>query len=335
MSSRANLLPPPVAAAVGGDTATPPTTTTPRTFTLPTIDDPTVMAMRPKGHVGQVLLGEGGETNIFDAFKKALGIQELYQAIKGLTAPSPATRVVIGVTPGVYTTPDWTHALNSSNPKVERGWVPPFVDVIALDPTRDSATVEWGFSPDGGAHYWEGVNIHVPNTGQWEPKYPIHLANQGTNIWTRVSLTTANTASGGGGTSIGTDGEDGGCVVLHDVQLGGGTNQHGWGHLKVPSTCVYSKVTQVPGHGLGFGDNNGLETEGWYVDCTTSEVSLTGNAAHMHVNNCPGAKVTQLPLQGDGYVWDGTTRYTLDNRRDWPIPTGGLSARDKQKWGLS
>lgn len=333
MSSRANLLPPPIAQVGGG--STPPATTTPRTFTLPTIDDPTVMAMRPKDHVGQVLLGEGGEATIFDAFKKALAIQEMHQAVKGLTAPTPATRVVIGVAPGVYTVPDWTRALDPSSPQVERGWVPPFVDVIALNPTRDATTIEWGFSPSGGAHYWEGVNIHVPKTGQWEPKYPIHLANQGTNIWTRVSLTTDNVASGGGGTSIGTDGDDGGCVVLHDVYMGGGTNQHGWPFLTQPSTCVYSKVTQKLGYSLGFGDNNGVETEGWYVDCTTSEVSLGGNAAHMHVNNCPGAKVSQPPAQGDGYTWDGTISSTLDDRRDWPIPTGGLSARDKQKWGIA
>ena len=333
MSSRANLLPPPTTRAGGG--STPPTTTTPRTFTLPTIDDPTIMAMRPKDHVGQVLLGEGGETTIFDAFKKALAIQEMHQAIKGLTAPTPATRVDIGVAPGVYTTPDWTRALDPSSPQVERGWVPPFVDVIALDPTRDATTIEWGFGPSGGAHYWEGVNIHVPNTGQWEPKYPIHLANQGTNIWARVALSTANTGAGGGRTSIGTDGYDGGFVVLHDVRMSGGTNQHGGPSLTEASTCVYSRVTTPLANGLGFADNNGVETHGWFIDCTTGSVELAGSAAHMHVNNCPGATVSQPVIRGDGYTWDGTTSSTLDDRRDWPIPTGGLGARDKQRWGIA
>lgn len=333
MSTRANLLLP-TAVAAGEGAAAPPATTTPRTFTLPTIDDPTVMTMRPTSHVGQVLLGEGGEATIFDAFKKALAIQELHQAVKGLTTPTPATRVVIGVAPGVYTTPDWTRALDPSTPGVERGWVPPFVDVIALEPTRDATTLEWGFGPSGGAHYWEGVNIRVPKTGQWEPKYPIHLSNQGTNIFTRVSLTTDNVTSGGGGTSIGTDGDNGGCVVLHDVRMSGGTNQHGWPSITEASTCVYSRVTTPLNHGLGFADNNGVETQGWFIDCTTGSLELAGSAAHMHVNNCPAATVSQPVIRGDGYTWDGTISSTLDDRRDWPIPTGGLSARDRAHYGL-
>lgn len=335
MSSRANLLPPPAGAAGGGESPPPPVTTQPRTFTLPTVDDDTVMAMRPTNHVGQVLLGEGGESNIFDAIKKALVIQELYQAVKGLDKPTPATRVVIGVTPGVYTIDDWDRTFDPTTPGVERGRLPAFIDVIALDPTLDATTIQWGFTPEGGAHYWEGVNLHVPPTGQLEPKYPIHLSNTGTNIFTRVALTSSNAKAGGGYASIGTDGDNGGCVVLHDVRLGGGTNQHGWPYITEPSTCVYSRVTCPLEWNLGFGDNNGVETEGWFVDCVAGHIDLVGNAAHMHVNNCPGAKVSQLVARGDGYTWDGTISYTLDDRRDWPVPTGGLSARDKQKWGVS
>lgn len=333
MSSRANLLPLPAAPA-GGAGSPPPATTQPRTFTLPAVDDATVMAMRPTNHVGQVLLGEGGEANIFDAIKKALAIQEIYQAVKGLDKPTPATRVVIGVTPGVHTIPDWTRALNPSTPEVERGRLPGFIDVIALEPTRDATTIQWGFSPSGGSHYWEGVNLTVPNTGVWEPKYPIHLSNAGTNIFTRVHFTSENNGAGGGSAMFGTDGDDGGCVVIHDAIFDGGTNQHGWDTITIPSTCVYSKV--IAKSGLNFGDGPRTETQVWLVDSTAGDgFDIGGAYTHTHMSGCTGP-LTRPYKDAQGQMQTGPApTATLDDRRDWPVPVGGLSALDRQKWGMT
>lgn len=312
-----------------------PTTTTPRTFTLPTVADPHVMAMRPTW-AGQVLMAPdgdntaaGGYASTVAAVERAKTIQRVQMAIRGIDAPNDTTRICIGVLPGTYTVPlDYDGATPGRIAPID-GY--PFIDFVELSGQRGAATIAWGFGPSGGSHYWEGINIAVPETNYYEPKYPVHLSNQGVNVWTRMDMSTANTSAGGGNSLIGTDGDNGGVCVLHDVHMlgGGGTNQHGWATNTVPATYIYSKVTTEAGGGLGYGSmQDNIDDSVWVVDCATDRIYVVGNRTALHISRT--TKSDGSPLTSADVVHvanDGTTPSAAgtDNSDAIPWPTGATT----------
>lgn len=324
MSTRANLLPPPATTA-GGD-ATPTTPPRPR-LSPPAINDPIVNQMRPDPAyaVAQAIIAADG-TGDFETFSEAFAAAETLRstalAVAGLTTSTPRHRVDYYVKPGIY----------REQPTKE---APPNAAFYALDPTPGSTILDWGIStglPGNATLYWEGIDINNP-TPTYDPKYPIHHANIGTSIFTRCGLWNNGTSAGGGKTGIGMDGYNDGTLVLHDVTIrDGGTNLHGWPEGKPrPETVVLSKVRVIEAsydHTIGYDALNDVVADDiWLVDSHAPHLDVRGAATRVHVSGCTGTVRHRAQ--------DGTNLDVTDTRSDWPIPTGGLSARDKQRWGMT
>lgn len=292
----------------------------PSTDPRPAVDDPTVAQMRPTGRRVALLTvaqdGTGDYTTIGGATAAAKQTQRATAQAEGLNpeALTPNYRADILIKPGHY---------------VENVWVNPQQAFYATDPKRGATILEstnpgpWqgGTIGPGGCTYWEGVDLIAHDSDDDDPKYPIHLSNHGTNIFARCSLDNRNLGGLGYPTTIGTDGAPYGTVVLYDVDLvSGGTNQHGWAHQPEPQTIIYAKVRSPQGR-LDYRDMGGGDpTEVWVVDCDGQGVLTIGSNTRLHV-----ARSTYGALDYGG---------TLDDRDDWPIPVGGLSARDRAHYGM-
>ena len=270
----------------------------------PEVDDPLVMAMRPDvtpvARAVVQLDGSGHFTSLADAVDWLDG----RQAILAVGAPiSPAHRVEILLGPG-------DHASMPQPPK--------WCSVIALDPTPNSTRLMQGIETNHGL-YMEGVDI--TNLGPTPSKYAVHLYNKNTNIFTRC--TWESSSEGGGNTTIGMDGDNGGTVVMHDVvMVGGGTNLHGWASLSVPQDIVFSQV--IAPTMVGYGDDSGVGDDVWMVGCDVPSVQVAGPNSRLHFDQA----------LNPGVVVSGSSTAQLDARSDWPVPTGGLSARDRTEFGL-
>lgn len=321
MSSRANLL---SVSAFGASGGTPPPPPRPL-ITPPVVDDPIVNQMRPdpKYGVAQALIahdGTGDFTTFSEAFESADDLRAIAMAAGGVSTSNARYRVDFFVKPGVY----------DDHPTIA---APINAAFYALDPTPGSTTLNWGIStgqPGNNSLYWEGININNPAT-TYDPKYPIHHANLGTTIFTRCTLWNNGKGTGGGATGIGMDGNDHGTLVLHDVTIrDGGTNLHGWPSPQKshPETVVLSKVRADGAIGYGA-SNDTVADEVWFSGCQAPELIAGGAASRMHVSGCTADRVRHV--RNDDQNSDfGIT----DTRSDWPVPVGGLSAYDRQKWGL-
>ena len=185
----------------------------------------------------------------------------------------------------------------------------------ATDTTRGSTVVNYGLS--AGPLYWEGIDVTNVDVGAFDPKYPFHLNVANTTIITRCTLSNPSESAGGRPTSVGTDGQEGGTVVVHDATfLLGGTNQH-----DVP-TLVYSQVLS-PVQAVGGGPAlSSRQSEVWVVGGSVAGVTVGGTGV-LHLD--PSTVLTG-PVNNAG----GTS----DSRTDWPVPVGGLSATDRAYYGM-
>ena len=303
----------------------------------PVVDDPLVMAMRPSGRrVGLVrtaLDGGGDFTSLADAIAYGQSLQAAALAESGLATLTPNFRVDHLVDPGVHT-PDGS------------GWdgsIPAFMGFYATDPTPGSTRVEWGL--EGGGFYWEGIDVTAidptADPTAFDPKYPFHLhAGRSTTIITRCTLTNARLHGGGGDTPIGMDGLNGATLVMHDVALATGayTNLHGELGTPAPSwepmDVVFSRCRFATGslyHSTLYDPD---QTEMWVVGCTADTAGLKGDRSVLHLDPATVLARTTGSYAGhtklDGSAATGLT----DSRTDWPVPTGGLSARDRAYYGM-
>lgn len=285
--------------------------------------DATTMAMRPDveplATYVVALDGTGDYDNLNTAAKAAKDRQDVACAIKGIPAPTPRERVEIRVKPG-------HHVADMRD-------LGTWVSVIATDPTpgstslTNSAAGPWagGTIAPGDGVYWEGIDLHdVP--GGYDPKYPAHPSlGGGTLILTHCSFDNRNPGSGGGAWTVGTDVGAGCTVVLHDVDLvSGRTNQHGWQANTAPITLVYSQVRSPKGEVDLWDQGSGQPDEIWVVGCDVQGVRVQAPNGIQHLD--PATRIGSL-----GVVSNAATR---DTRTDWPIPTGGLSARDRARYGM-
>lgn len=288
---------------------TPAASTDPR----PVIADPVVMQMRPNSRcIATLHVGPGREyPTLLSTTAAVAEIQEQRRRAEGTPYLTPDYRVDILVDPGVYED-DWIETQR-------------FLAVYAADGQRGSVILR---GPDArwdpeGVSYMEGVTIETttPTDGTYGSKYPVHLGAKQTHIFTRGSLIANNTAALGSGSSIGTDGQDGGFVVLHDMTLVGSTNQHGWelAKMTVPMTLVYSKVDCNGAIGYGALSDERAD-EVWFVDCSAQHIGTSGAQVISHI-----ARTTYVATGFEGVT---------DTRDDWPIPIGGLSARDRAHYGM-
>ena len=273
----------------------------------PEVDDPLVMSMRPDVEpVARAVVqldGSGDFTTPADAVVWLKARQAIYVSADGLSTPTPLHRVEILLGPG-------DHATMPQPPK--------WCSVIALDPTPNSTRLMQGIDTNHGL-YMEGVDI--TNLGPNPGKYSVHLYNGHTNIFARCRW--ESNSPDGGLTAIGMDGDDGGTVVMHDVvMVGGGTNLHGWAYLTVPQDIVFSQVTAAGQ--VGYGDMGGIGDDVWLVGCDAPSVNVGGSNSRLHFD----------PALNPGVVVSGSSTAQLDARSDWPVPTGGLSARDRAEFGL-
>lgn len=345
MSTRANLLPPPATTAGGGAGATPPTTTTPRPrFEPPATSDATLSAMRPDPThtVAQIVVaqdGTGDYDNIGDAIAAVEQARAVPMAVKALTSPTPFVRVDIGIKPGVYDHGTW-----------DGGFATPWINVYALDPTPHATVCNYGIEPWGGL-YWEGVDlINPPEVITYDPKYAAHIhSNAGgekigsTVIFANMMFANRTTASGGGGMPIGMDGEEDGTLVLHNVTLerngasGERTGIHGFDNLiRGMDDIVFSRVTFAGGHLFYSALNDHTTEHMWVVDCAAKSAGIEGAATSLHIARSTLDGTYSGPYAGVKPVQSGAPLTGVtDTRSDWPIPTGGLSAHDKQRWGIA
>lgn len=293
----------------------------------PVVDDPVVMQMRPDGRrIGLLRVGPGREhTTIHDAITAAYGIQAAKMQAEGVQTITPNYRVDVLVDPGLYAD-DWVPGQGTG------------VHVMAADGKRSSATLRYpatftglptdasrGWSP-GNLCWWEGIDVQtVPSSDPavLGPKYPCHgelamiAGFFATCIISRCKLIPKSNEPG-----IGTNGGDGAMIVLHDVDVQGGTNQHGWPDDKMvePMTAVYSKC--ISNIGLGYGALSDTRPDQvWIVDCTAPNLGSGGAAVRTHV----ARSTSTNPVGVSG---------TLDNRADWPVPVGGLSPAARAQYGM-
>ncbi|WP_295034579.1 hypothetical protein [uncultured Microbacterium sp.] len=299
------------------------------------VDDPLVMQMRPDGRrVGLVTIAADGSGD-FTTFAAAIAHGQSLQAA-ALTAAglgplqmTPNFRCDYLVKPGAYTPApgDWG------------GGIPPFSAFYAVDPTPGATTLRWGLEPSGG-FWWEGIDIvNVDNNGAFDPKYAIHQHAGATSIITRCTLTNEAPAAGGYPTPIGMDGETGATHVMHDVEMSTGayTNLHGLIGGTGPlagMTIVYSQC-RFPTGSLYFDTLNDADgTEMWVVGGSADTAGLKGDKSTLHLDPATVLARTTGSYAGhvkaDGSPATGTT----DGRTDWPVPTGGLSARDRAYYGM-
>lgn len=298
----------------------------------PPAADPIVALMRPQDRcIGQITVskdGTGDYTTVHEANAAATALKEAARSAE--TAPvqsfsTPNYRVDIIIAPGVY----------------EEDYITDFNCVAFYAADGGHSTVEIRgplhrlpgnpsvFEPSGFV-YCEGIHIKTNATqGDDGYKYPLHLGNVKTFVFTRGTLTTS------AGSAIGSDLGSHVLAILHDVILNGSTNQHGWDLTgqPFPMVAVYSKVTQTTAGGnLGLGGVDGRVDELWVVDSSCmSNINLTGAQGLLHVNNSVARDgVVGIQSSSGGAIIGGAT----DSRRDWPIPYGGVSDYWRDYLGL-
>ena len=303
-------------------------------FALPTIDDATVMQMRPSlKAAAQVVVdpaGHGDYTTLADAFADVENRRAITMAIAGVTTVDPRFRVDIGLAPSA--TP---YTLSGS------GTIPQFVGLYALDGKRGATEIRWGTEP-GGYCYVEGISItNVDNAGAFDPKYAVHYHAYGTGIFTRGTWKNEAPKAGGYPTPIGMDGGKDQTLVMHDMTFASGryTNLHGWPEWgNTPSdttgmTVVFSKVTFPQGVFYYDAQNDVTRDELWVVDSTGGEWGLGGAATLAHLGGSTFTRDGDESRFGIKPAKAGATvTGTTDARRDWPIPTGGMSAAERAAW---
>ena len=309
---------------------TPPPGDTVKTSAWPTLTDGDTITpqVRPpeSSHAATIVLakdGSGDATTFPAAIDLAVAKQYAWIAAHGRTQATPNDRVLISVKPGTYGEP------------VSRA-LPTFISVVASDPTPGATAIEYGLEIDGGT-YWEGVDVINPTwITTFDPKYAFHVHAGASIIFARCEMANRAKRSGGSGTPIGMDGLAHSTILMHRVTLttGVNTNLHGWEKFGPGDgmDVIFSECTFDGGSFYYTPMNDQSDDHLWVHKCVGRAIGIDGTNAHAHVSesrlDVPAQNVDRLTSFA-GCVG------TLDDRSDWPVPTGGLSARDKQKWGLS
>ncbi|MGN8689478.1 hypothetical protein ACTND8_06185 [Atopobiaceae bacterium HCP3S3_F7] len=275
----------------------------------PVVDDPIVMAMRPDSRaIATLHVGPTREhATLTSAVAAAKQIQAARKTAEGAPFLTPDYRVDIIMDPGHYDEP---------GPITPIG---PFIGVYAADVQKGTTSINREIVPHQFV-YWEGVDIH---TGAYmvDGKYCIHASNQrGTLVFARMSLTKVDPANPDTQlVTYGHDGGDWGFTVLYDATMTGGTNAHGWDFDVHPQTFCMIDV-----HGKGNAAWGGRNTPDhfWLID-SSCDVVDTKALGGVHINGTDVRSGT-ISLNGS----------PLDDRRDWPIPYGGLSPWARAHYGL-
>ena len=310
----------------------PPGTSTGELVTWPNlIGDDTTLSVRPTEFtsIATIRLSKtGGDASTFqDAVVLASNRQSAYLYANGRTeaTATPNDRVTISVEPGVYTEP-------------VSAMLPPFLSVVAVDPTPGKTSIQYGLEVVGGL-YWEGVDVVNPDTvPTFDPKYCFHVHAGSTMMFTRCTMTNKATKAGGYPTPIGMDGEQGATLLLHRVKLlsGGYTNLHGWGlgawsASKPGMTVIFNECSFEGGSFYYDALNDSTKDELWVQNCTGRAVGLGGKSTTAHV---AGSTLDTPPTVTSVQTNQSGVLGKLDSRSDWPVPHGGLSASDRAKYGV-
>ena len=312
--------------------STPPPGDTVKTSAWPTLTDGDTITpqVRPpeSSHAATIVLakdGSGDTTTFPAAIDLAVAKQYAWIAAHGRTQATPNDRVLISVKPGTYGEP------------VSRA-LPTFISVVASDPTPGATVIEYGLEIDGGT-YWEGVDVINPFwITTFDPKYAFHVHAGASIIFARCEMANRAKRSGGSGTPIGMDGEQGATLLLHRVTLLSGfyTNLHGWGldawsASKPGMTVIFNECSFKGGSFYYDSLNDSTKDELWVQNCTGRAVGLSGKSTTAHV---AGSTLDTPPTVVSVRENMAGVLGTLDSRSDWPVPHGGLSASDRAKYGV-
>ena len=310
----------------------PPGTSTGESVTWPNlIGDDTTLSVRPIDFtsIATIRLSKtGGDASTFqDAVVLASNRQDayLYSVGRSQATATPNDRVTISVEPGEYTEPVSTV-------------LPPFLSVVASDPTPGKTSIHYGLEVTGGL-YWEGVDVVNPDTiPSFDPKYCFHVHAGSTMTFTRCTMTNKATKSGGYPTPIGMDGGQGATLLLHRVTLLSGvyTNLHGWGlggwsASKPGMTVIFNECSFEGGSFYYDSLNDSTNDELWVQNCTGRAVGLGGKSTTAHV---AGSTLDTPPTVTSVQTNQSGVLGKLDSRSDWPVPHGGLSASDRAAYGV-
>lgn len=301
--------------------------------TLPTVDAIT-QSMRPTlPPVATFVVaqdGSGTHTTIGAAYADAsasANARAIKRAVLGITTlDDPRTRIDIIVKPGIYTE--------------STGYIPGATAVYALDPTPGSTVINCGQENNGSNIYWEGVDINNVGSGP-EPKYAFHLHDGDTVgdciIFARMSMNNQNPSSGGGTTPVGADGTPGTAIVFHRVTFKSGvyTNLHGHLGYGGGGTCVFSECSYAAGS-LYYWETDDLQvSDVWVNKCSALTAGCKGAKTNWHVSADTVLTNPSASYSGHTPYNAGTTVTGVqDQRTDWPVPTGALTATKRTQLGV-
>lgn len=279
---------------------------------LPAVDDPLVMAMRPDGE--RLALMQVGPGRTYTTIAAALAaVASIHTGL--VTPPTRDQRIDIVIDPGIYPEPTLNGAWGGRN----------HVAMYAADGERSSVTIQAGPDHAAGWSYYEGIILDPASnpTVHAGAKYGSHHHGSGTSVYARCTINGNPRNPIGTGWPIGMDGYPNGFTVLYDCDLtcdpdDGRTNMHSAGSTTpTRETMVYVNC-RFPDGGLEF-DPMGSPAahELWVVDCTAKWAGIGAGSASTFYGS--GNTFT-----GTG-TW-GSYRKTPDvTSANWPIPYGGIS----------
>ncbi|MBD2760088.1 hypothetical protein IEE94_11270 [Yimella sp. cx-573] len=327
----------------GGGDPVDPTDPGETVWTPPTVADQRVMSLRPSlpptdtytiSATGLMPDGSAADFTTFTAAYQIVGTapgRALHMAITGRTVIDPTCRIDFYVAPGTY------DQEGSGTPGP-----PTYTAYYALDPTPHSTVLRWG-QENGGPFYWEGIDIvNVDNNGAFDPKYPLHGHAGGTTILTRCTLDNQAPQAGGYPIAIGMDGGINATFVMHDVTLASGewTNIHGWPNWPAGpgQTTIFSNVRSPQASAYYYAMQDVSQDHLWVTGSTFGGVGMRGAATSLHVT--PDTTIGNLTSytghapNTTGATMTGVTDMAA-NPADVPYPTGGLSAWERQHYGIT
>ena len=285
--------------------------------------DETVAAIRPDGRrIWSATVSKDGTGDYADltaAVDDAWAAWRSRLTDEGLREDqaTPNYRTQIIVEPGTY--------------EVTNLRMPPWGELIGR--SRDQVTLTMPATPPAPAwyvlnlqsrFYCEGVTIvKPPGTG----RYAVHNASGGTTIWADVGMFWEATEPWpflDGVRPSGLDGGDGLTVLWYRCLTNGLVNSHGWDANTVPSTHIFvGHEGGVVGFRSGNGGNGLAADETWVVGGDVHQVSSVGVNHTLHLDPATSVRTT-VNAPGGG----------VDQRVDWPVPHGGLSADDRARFGM-
>lgn len=263
--------------------------------------------------------GTGDHADLQDASDAAWAAWRAKLADEGLREDqaTPNYRCQVIVEPGTY--------------EIANLRLPPWSELIGRD--RERVTLTMPASPPdtqgyvlnlGSRFYCENVTIIKPEgTG----RYAVHNASGGTTIWANVGVFWEDDQPWPfivDARPSGLDAGDGLTVLWYRCSSNGHMDSHGWDANTIPSTHLFIEQQggQV-GYRSGTGGGGLTADETWIVGGDVHAVRCMGPNQVLHLSDETNVRTFATPPDG------GTT-----SRTDWPIPYGGMSARDRAHYGM-